>query len=158
MPAQRPAGRTERDRPDRPPATRTRPLLRPSPGSHPLTNRNLDRHQGSAVGTGRSGDPERRHSQRHIAGGPGVEVRITGGHTTGHAQYVITGGGTRLIASGDALRSPIQADHPEWSCVHDGAAAADHRRRLLADPDTISPTWWSAVRRRSRTGNPSGAT
>ena len=73
---------------------------------------------------------------------PGVEVQITGGHTTGHAQYVISGGGTRLIAFGDALHSPLQVDHPDWSCVydHDRARSADHRHRLVAeleDPDTI---------------------
>ncbi|GAA2734556.1 MBL fold metallo-hydrolase [Streptomyces nogalater] len=73
---------------------------------------------------------------------PGVRVRITAGHTAGHAEYVITGGGTRLIAFGDSLHSPIQADHPEWSCVYDQdpARAADHRRRLvaeLAEPGTI---------------------
>lgn len=73
---------------------------------------------------------------------PGVRVQLTGGHTVGHAQYVITGGRTRLIAFGDAMHSPIQVDHPEWSCVydHDLARSADHRRRLLAEleqPDTI---------------------
>ncbi len=73
---------------------------------------------------------------------PGVRVRITPGHTVGHAEYVITGGGRRLIAFGDAMHSPIQADHPEWSAAfdHDLARTADHRRRLvaeLAEPDTI---------------------
>lgn len=73
---------------------------------------------------------------------PGVRARITGGHTAGHTEYVTTGGGTRLIAFGDALHSPVQVGHPEWSCVydHDPAGAAGHRRRLLAElaePDTI---------------------
>ncbi|WP_406313047.1 MBL fold metallo-hydrolase [Streptosporangium sp. NBC_01639] len=73
---------------------------------------------------------------------PGVEMQITGGHTAGHAQYVITGGGTRLIAFGDALHSPIQVDHPEWGCVYDDdrARSAEHRRHLVAEleePDTI---------------------
>ncbi|MGW6822234.1 MBL fold metallo-hydrolase [Streptomyces sp. NPDC055005] len=73
---------------------------------------------------------------------PGVHVRITPGHTVGHAEYVITGGGRRLIAFGDAVHSPIQIDHPEWSSAfdHDPALTADHRRRLvaeLAEPDTI---------------------
>ncbi|WP_438317937.1 MBL fold metallo-hydrolase [Streptomyces sp. HUAS TT3] len=73
---------------------------------------------------------------------PGVHVRITPGHTVGHAEYVITGGGRRLIAFGDAVHSPIQIDHPAWSSGfdHDGARTADHRRRLvaeLAEPDTI---------------------
>lgn len=73
---------------------------------------------------------------------PGVRIRITGGHTHGHAEYVITAGGRRLIAFGDALHSPIQVDHPGWSYVydHDPARAAEHRRRLvaeLAEPGTI---------------------
>lgn len=73
---------------------------------------------------------------------PGVRVRITPGHTVGHAEYVITGGGRRLIAFGDAVHSPIQIDHPEWSSGfdHDQALTAGHRRRLvaeLAEPDTI---------------------
>ncbi|MEU6866440.1 MBL fold metallo-hydrolase [Streptomyces sp. NPDC046876] len=73
---------------------------------------------------------------------PGVRVRITPGHTVGHAEYVITGGGRRLIAFGDAMHSPVQADHPEWSSGfdHDQAATADHRPRLvaeLAEPNTI---------------------
>ncbi|ROT33758.1 MBL fold metallo-hydrolase [Micromonospora sp. HM5-17] len=73
---------------------------------------------------------------------PGVRVQTTGGHTAGHAQYVITAGGTRLIAFGDALHSPIQVDHPEWSAGndHDRAWSAEHRRRLVAElakPDTI---------------------
>ncbi|MFI1279948.1 MBL fold metallo-hydrolase [Streptomyces sp. NPDC020858] len=73
---------------------------------------------------------------------PGVRVRITPGHTVGHAEYVITGGGRRLIAFGDAVHSPIQIDHPDWSSAfdHDPALTADHRRRLvaeLAEPGTI---------------------
>lgn len=73
---------------------------------------------------------------------PGVRVRITPGHTVGHAEYVITGGGRRLIAFGDAVHSPIQIDHPEWSSGfdHDLARTAVHRRRLvaeLAEPGTI---------------------
>ncbi|MGA4992498.1 MBL fold metallo-hydrolase [Nonomuraea bangladeshensis] len=73
---------------------------------------------------------------------PGVKAQITGGHTAGHTQYVITGGGTRLIAFGDALHSPIQVDHPEWSCLydHDPARSAGHRRQLVAEleePGTI---------------------
>ncbi|MFI5828240.1 MBL fold metallo-hydrolase [Streptomyces sp. NPDC051578] len=73
---------------------------------------------------------------------PGVRVRIAPGHTHGHAEYVITGGGRRLIAFGDAAHSPVQIDHPEWSAAfdHDRARTADHRRRLvaeLAEPGTI---------------------
>jgi glyoxylase-like metal-dependent hydrolase (beta-lactamase superfamily II) len=73
---------------------------------------------------------------------PGVRVRITAGHTPGHAEYVITSGGRRLIAFGDALHSPIQVEHPEWSAAvdHDPVRSADHRRRLVAEleePGTI---------------------
>jgi glyoxylase-like metal-dependent hydrolase (beta-lactamase superfamily II) len=73
---------------------------------------------------------------------PGVRMRIAAGHTPGHAEYVITSGGQRLIAFGDAVHSPIQVEHPEWSLVldHDPVRAADQRRRLvaeLAQPDTI---------------------
>ncbi|WP_336211711.1 MBL fold metallo-hydrolase [Nonomuraea sp. LPB2021202275-12-8] len=73
---------------------------------------------------------------------PGVRVRLTAGHTPGHAEYVITSGGQRLIAFGDALHSPIQVDHPEWSAAvdHDPVRSADHRRRLVAEleePGTI---------------------
>ncbi|WP_433662342.1 MBL fold metallo-hydrolase [Nocardia sp. CA-128927] len=73
---------------------------------------------------------------------PGVRIRITAGHTPGHAEYRISSGGQRVIAFGDALHSPIQADHPEWSCIydHDPVRAAEHRHRLLAEleePGTI---------------------
>lgn len=73
---------------------------------------------------------------------PGVRVRFTPGHTVGHAEYVITGGGRRLIAFGDAMHSPIQVDHPDWSSGfdHDLARTAGHRRRLvdeLAEPGTL---------------------
>ncbi|MFI0355336.1 MBL fold metallo-hydrolase [Actinomadura sp. 9N407] len=65
---------------------------------------------------------------------PGVRMRITAGHTHGHAEYVMTSGGQRLIAFGDAMHSPIQGDHPEWSAVfdHDPVRSAAHRRRLVA--------------------------
>lgn len=73
---------------------------------------------------------------------PGVRARISAGHTVGHTEYVITGGGKRLIAFGDALHSPIQVEHPEWSSAvdYDTARSGRHRRRLLAElaePDTI---------------------
>lgn len=66
---------------------------------------------------------------------PGVRVRISAGHTVGHAEYVITAGGQRLIAFGDALHSPIQVGHPEWSSAfdHDPEGAAAHRRCLVAE-------------------------
>ncbi|MEW2177706.1 MBL fold metallo-hydrolase [Streptomyces sp. NPDC005406] len=74
---------------------------------------------------------------------PGVRVRISAGHTAGHAEYVIASGGQRLIAFGDALHSPVQVEHPAWSSSfdHDPVGAAHHRRRLigeLAEPGTIA--------------------
>jgi glyoxylase-like metal-dependent hydrolase (beta-lactamase superfamily II) len=73
---------------------------------------------------------------------PGVRVRVFGGHTPGHSEYVISGGGRRLIAFGDALHTSLQTDHPEWPAGidHDPALAVEHRHRLareLAEPDTI---------------------
>jgi hypothetical protein len=55
---------------------------------------------------------------------------------------VITGGDRRLIAFGDALHSPIQIRHPEWSAVadHDTGQSEPVRRMLvaeLAEPGTI---------------------
>ncbi|MER6046768.1 MBL fold metallo-hydrolase [Streptomyces sp. NPDC001793] len=73
---------------------------------------------------------------------PDVRVRLLPGHTPGHAVYDITSGGRQLIAFGDALHSPIQIGHPEWSAApdHDPDEAADIRRRLVAElqePHTI---------------------
>ncbi|MFC4512784.1 MBL fold metallo-hydrolase [Streptomyces ehimensis] len=73
---------------------------------------------------------------------PGVRVALSQGHTAGHASYVISGGGRRLIAFGDAMHTPVQVSHPEWSAVvdHDAERSATHRRRLveeLAEPGTI---------------------
>ncbi|CNF04246.1 beta-lactamase-like protein [Mycobacterium tuberculosis] len=73
---------------------------------------------------------------------PGVRVQITGGHTTGHAMYVITSGNQRMIAFGDVMHSPVQVAHPMWSAASDldRALSAQYRARLvdeLAQPDTI---------------------
>jgi glyoxylase-like metal-dependent hydrolase (beta-lactamase superfamily II) len=73
---------------------------------------------------------------------PGVRVRLMPGHTIGHAAYVIASAGRRLIAFGDALHSPVQIEHPEFSAAsdHDSARSAEFRHRLvaeLADSDTI---------------------
>lgn len=73
---------------------------------------------------------------------PGVRMRITAGHSPGHAEYVISSGGQRLIAFGDAMHSPIQVTYPAWTSVfdHDPVRSADHRRRLideLAAPGTV---------------------
>ncbi|SFP87583.1 hypothetical protein [Amycolatopsis rubida] len=52
-----------------------------------------------------------------------------------HAEYVLTSGGHRLIAFGDAVHSPIQIENPDWSCGYDRdpAEAASHRRKLVAE-------------------------
>jgi glyoxylase-like metal-dependent hydrolase (beta-lactamase superfamily II) len=73
---------------------------------------------------------------------PGVQVRVTGGHTAGHTAYLISAGEQQVIAFGDALHSPIQIAHPEWSAVndHDRNLAVARRRALvteLAQPGTI---------------------
>ncbi|MBZ4320243.1 MBL fold metallo-hydrolase [Streptomyces huiliensis] len=73
---------------------------------------------------------------------PGVRAHFTPGHTVGHAAYVITGGGRRLVAFGDAMHSPLQVAHPDWSAVvdHDPAQSAVFRRDLvtqLSEPDTL---------------------
>jgi glyoxylase-like metal-dependent hydrolase (beta-lactamase superfamily II) len=69
-------------------------------------------------------------------------VRITGGHTAGHAEYILTAAGRRLIAFGDTLHSPVQIGHPEWSAAvdHDPAQSADHRRRLIAELEEPATT------------------
>jgi glyoxylase-like metal-dependent hydrolase (beta-lactamase superfamily II) len=73
---------------------------------------------------------------------PGVQVLLTPGHTAGHAAYVITGGGRRVIAFGDAFHSPIQMEHPEWWAApdHDRGRSTVFRRTLvdeLTTPGTI---------------------
>ncbi|MFC5720602.1 MBL fold metallo-hydrolase [Streptomyces gamaensis] len=73
---------------------------------------------------------------------PGVTVLPTPGHTPGHTAYVITGGGRRLIAFGDAMHTPVQVTRPEWPSAvdHDGAQAAVHRGHLVEElrkPGTI---------------------
>lgn len=73
---------------------------------------------------------------------PGVRVMLAPGHTAGHATYVISDGGRRVIAFGDAMHSPLQIAHPDWSSVVDldPRASAKERRRLveeLAAPEAI---------------------
>ncbi|WP_052851182.1 MBL fold metallo-hydrolase [Streptomyces avicenniae] len=73
---------------------------------------------------------------------PGVRLQLRPGHTSGHASYVIEGGGRRLIAFGDALHSPAQISHPEWSAAPDidREAGVRSRRDLvreLSEPGTL---------------------
>ncbi|MER6144804.1 MBL fold metallo-hydrolase [Streptomyces sparsogenes] len=104
------------------------------------------RHLLEAHGTGKETLAALEPYVRTVSDGeeifPGVRVRFVPGHTPGHAAYIVTAGGKRLIAFGDALHSPIQVGHPEWSSVvdHDSTESTDFRRRLVAElqePDTI---------------------
>ncbi|MFF1711895.1 hypothetical protein [Streptomyces sp. NPDC058268] len=62
---------------------------------------------------------------------PGVRVGLIPGHTA----YEIASGEQRLIAFGDAMHSPIQISHSEWSAApdHDTAQSTDFCRQLVAD-------------------------
>jgi len=44
---------------------------------------------------------------------PGVVVRLTGGHTPGHAVVDLVSGDERLMFAGDAM-FPVAFDHPDW--------------------------------------------
>ncbi|MFA3877404.1 MBL fold metallo-hydrolase [Streptomyces sp. MMCC 100] len=73
---------------------------------------------------------------------PGVHAPALPGHTAGHTGFVIASHGTRLLAFGDALLSPLQIRHPQWSAVSDAdpARSERHRRRLITEllrPDTL---------------------
>jgi glyoxylase-like metal-dependent hydrolase (beta-lactamase superfamily II) len=88
-----------------------------------------------AQGTVRLTDAETR--VRTIADGeevfPGVTAVIAAGHSRGHTAYVIDSGDRWVVVLGDAVHSPSQVDHPEWTVRFDsdGAAAEASRRRLL---------------------------
>lgn len=73
---------------------------------------------------------------------PGVRALMTPGHTAGHLVFEITSNGERLLAFGDALHSPVQIAHPEWSAVVDldPVESAEQRHRLvdeLGKPGTL---------------------
>ncbi|MFJ1649443.1 MBL fold metallo-hydrolase [Streptomyces sp. NPDC088258] len=104
------------------------------------------RHTMEAHGVGKDLIDAMAPKVRTVADGqeifPGVTVRLVPGHTPGHTAYVIAAGEQRLIAFGDAMHSPIQVRHPEWSAApdHDTVQSADFRRRLVAElqePGTI---------------------
>jgi glyoxylase-like metal-dependent hydrolase (beta-lactamase superfamily II) len=104
------------------------------------------RHLAEAGGTSRQMLDALEPRVRTVTDGqeifPGVRAQLTPGHTAGHAAYVISAGKQRLIAFGDALHSPIQVGHPEWSAAfdHDPDEAASFRHQLvreLAEPGTI---------------------
>lgn len=82
-----------------------------------------------------AGDRERT---RTVADGeeiaPGVRAWSLPGHTSGHVAWVLdTGDGRRVVAFGDAMHSPAQVEHPDWTVFpdSDGPAAERARRRLL---------------------------
>lgn len=66
---------------------------------------------------------------------PGVRMHLTGGHTRGHASFVLTSRGERLVAFGDALHSPLQVRNPQWGCRADldQADAKVYRQQLVDD-------------------------
>ncbi|WP_163512203.1 MBL fold metallo-hydrolase [Fodinicola acaciae] len=73
---------------------------------------------------------------------PGVTVKLTPGHSAGHAAYVITADRQRVVAFGDAFHSPLQISHPLWKNTfdHDHQLSTRLRHDLvleLAKPDTI---------------------
>jgi glyoxylase-like metal-dependent hydrolase (beta-lactamase superfamily II) len=64
---------------------------------------------------------------------PGVTAVLAPGHTRGHTGYLIDTGDARLLVLGDAVHTPAQVEHPEWTVIFDsdhGRAEAS-RRRLL---------------------------
>jgi len=65
---------------------------------------------------------------------PGVVVKLTGGHTPGHAIVYVTSQGERLTFAGDAL-FPVAFEHPEWQngFEHDPQEAESVRVRLLRE-------------------------
>ncbi|GCF10620.1 MBL fold metallo-hydrolase [Dictyobacter arantiisoli] len=73
---------------------------------------------------------------------PGVKVRATPGHTSGHSALVISSGSARAIILGDIFHSTIQLEHPDWTNIYDWDAelAKQTRRQMLqelAQPATI---------------------
>jgi glyoxylase-like metal-dependent hydrolase (beta-lactamase superfamily II) len=88
-----------------------------------------------AQGTVRLTDAENR--VRTIADGqqvfPGVTAVVAAGHSRAHTGYVIDSGAASVIVLGDAVHSPSQVGHPEWTVLFDSdsAAAEASRRRLL---------------------------
>ena len=65
---------------------------------------------------------------------PGVVVKLTGGHTPGHAIVYVTSQGERLTFAGDAL-FPVAFEHPDWQngFEHDPQEAESVRVRLLRE-------------------------
>lgn len=66
--------------------------------------------------------------------GPGLRAWPLPGHTPGQIGVLIEADGQRLLHAADALHSPAQFAHPDWSPTYDAdpLAAAHMRRALLA--------------------------
>jgi glyoxylase-like metal-dependent hydrolase (beta-lactamase superfamily II) len=64
-----------------------------------------------------------------------VALMPTHGHTPGHVSVEIASQGARAVITGDALHSPCQIAHPDWSPPFDSDQAASRatRRKLLED-------------------------
>jgi glyoxylase-like metal-dependent hydrolase (beta-lactamase superfamily II) len=65
---------------------------------------------------------------------PGMQLRLLAGHTPGQMGLEIQRGAVRALFCGDALHSPIQVPHPEWSTAfcEDPLAAAATRHAIVA--------------------------
>ena len=65
---------------------------------------------------------------------PSVIVRLTGGHTPGHAVVDLMSGGERLTFAGDAV-FPVGFDHPDWhnGFEHDPEESVRVRVRLFRE-------------------------
>lgn len=80
---------------------------------------------------------------------PGVQVRITAGRTAGHAEFTITGGGTRLIA----FVTPC-IHRSRWTTLN---GLASTTMTLPVPPTTAavsSPSWKSPTRSASASTSP----
>ncbi|OKJ66514.1 hypothetical protein AMK30_32585 [Streptomyces sp. CB02460] len=73
---------------------------------------------------------------------PGVRALFLPGDELGRTGFHIASRGTRLLAFGDALTSPLQIQHPQWSGTYDthSIQTERHRRHLITEltrPDTL---------------------
>lgn len=65
---------------------------------------------------------------------PGLDVRLTAGHTPGSSSYVVSGAGERVMLIGDTVHCVHEFLYPNWSSLaDDDAAAAARTRDLLAE-------------------------
>jgi len=62
---------------------------------------------------------------------PGVSVRLTPGHTPGHASFVIASGPERAIVLGDTIHCPLEISHPELALRSDVDPVAGRASRAL---------------------------